>query len=285
MGSYDHGFAGMASLRAINQWIGVINSNLGGANRTAYKATKVSFSGLVSRIDRDPRSTINGIQFPDSSLSIGSTRVDFSQGTIVQDGELTHLAISGDGFYAVSTGAGLPGSVPTDNLNYATSNAAFAPIIAPFPLTTPETIFFTRDGEFRWTDIDGLGTIILTTASGLTVLGCDGGVIGRIGNGTTFSSTITTITGADRCVGVFRFVNNQSLKFSKFGSTVFDATQGGAISLITDVEIIQSALESSNSALSDTLPELSLAQKMFSAISKIITINNEDLDVVINLIR
>lgn len=265
MGSYDHGFAGMASLRAINQWIGVINSNLGGANRTAYKATKVSFSGLVSRIDRDPRSTINGIQFPDSSLSIGSTRVDFSQGTIVQDGELTHLALSGDGFFAITTGD--------------------VAVVAGNVMTYRNDIYFTRDGEFRWTDINGTGNIILTTASGLTVLGYDGNAITRIGNGTTFSSTITTVTGADTSVGVFRFVNNQSLKFSKFGSTVFDATQGGTITQITDVEIIQSALESSNSALSDTLPELSLAQKMFSAISKIITVNNEDLDVVINLIR
>ena len=104
MGSFDHGFAGMASLWAINQWIGVINSNLGGANRTAYKQTKVSFTGLVSRVDRDPRSDINGLQFPDTSLAIGSTRVDFAQGTIVQDGELTHLALSGDGFFAITTG-------------------------------------------------------------------------------------------------------------------------------------------------------------------------------------
>lgn len=267
MGSFDHGFAGMASLRAINQWIGVINSNLGGANRTAYKATKVSFSGLVSRIDRDPRSDINGIQFPDSSLSIGSTRIDFSQGTIVQDGELTHLALSGDGFFAITTG----GSTVVGG--------------APPTMTYRQDIYFTRDGEFRWTDIDGAGTIILTTANGLTVLGYNGVEIRRIGNGTTFSTTITTVTGADRCVGVFRFVNNQALKFSKFGSTVFDATQGGTITQITDAEILQSALESSNSALSDTLPELSLAQKMFSAISKIITVNNEDLDVAINLIR
>ena len=55
--------------------------------------------------------------------------------------------------------------------------------------------------------------------------------------------------------------------------------------IVTDSEILQSALESSNSSLSDTLPELSLAQKMFSAISKIINVNNENLDVAINLIR
>jgi flagellar basal body rod protein FlgG len=263
MGSFDHGFAGMASLRAINQWIGVINSNLGGANRTAYKQTKVSFTGLVSRVDRDPRSDINGLQFPDTSLAIGSTRVDFAQGTIVQDGELTHLALSGDGFFAITTGG--PAAAAGNVLTYRND------------------IYFTRDGEFRWTVI-GTNTI-LTTSNGLTVLGFNGQAVNRIGNGTTFSVTTSTVTGANNSIGVFRFVNNQALKFSKYGSTVFDATQGGTIAIITDSEILQSALESSNSSLSDTLPELSLAQKMFSAISKIINVNNEDLDVCINLIR
>ncbi|MBC7472945.1 MAG: hypothetical protein H7263_01545, partial [Candidatus Sericytochromatia bacterium] len=45
MSSFDQGQAGMVSLRAVNEWIGVINSNLGGSNRTAYKATRVSFGG------------------------------------------------------------------------------------------------------------------------------------------------------------------------------------------------------------------------------------------------
>jgi len=273
MGSFDHGFAGMASLRAINQWIGVINSNLGGANRTAYKQTKVSFTGLVARVDRDPRSDINGVQFPDSSLAIDHTRIDFSQGTIVQDGELTHMAISGDGFFAITT----------------LSDAAAAPFYSvglPGVLNTgSRDIYFTRDGEFRWTLFPGNVNPVLTTANGLTVLAYNGQSIHRFGNGTTFSVSISTVNGADNCIGVYRFINNQALKFSKFGSTVFDFSQAGDATQVTDAEIQQSALESSNSSLSDTLPELSLAQKMFSAISKIINVNNEDLDVAINLIR
>jgi len=53
MGSFDQGLAGMVSLRAVNEWIGVINSNLGGSNRTAYKATRVSFGGGVAQVLRD----------------------------------------------------------------------------------------------------------------------------------------------------------------------------------------------------------------------------------------
>lgn len=262
MGSFDQGYAGMVSLRAVNEWIGVINSNLGGSNRTAYKATKVSFGGGVAQILRDPRQESNGIQLPDSTLTVSHTRIDFTQGTVIQDGELTHVAISGDAFFAVSDGI---------------------------------TVFYTRDGEFRWTKTGNAATdpVILTTAGGLTVLGFGAGAnatvltssISRSGSGATFSLTVSSVTGANQCIAVYRFANNQALKFSKFGSTVFDAVQAAPATRVTDVEIIQSALEASNSALNDTLPELSLAQKLFSAVSKIINVHNSNLDIVVNLIR
>jgi flagellar hook protein FlgE len=86
---------------------------------------------------------------------------------------------------------------------------------------------------------------------------------------------------------IIRVPENQALKFSKYGSTVFEldktAIYGGLV--VTDVEIVQAALESSNASLNDTLPELSLAQKLFSAVSKIINIHNTNLDTVVNLIR
>ena len=263
MGSFDHGYSGMISLRAVNEWIGVINSNLGGTNRTAYKATKVAFGGGVAQLLRDPRQEVNGIQLPDSTLIVDHTRIDFSQGTVIQDGELTHFAISGDGFFAVHDGA---------------------------------SVFFTRDGEFRWTVLNN--ATILTTASGFTVLGhgWDPAVVGtltasiiRSGTGATFSAIINSVSGADRCLAVWRFVNNQALKFSKYGSTMFDDAQAGPLTVANNqprnVETIQSSLEASNAALNDTLPELSLAQKLFSAVSKIINVHNSDLDITINLIR
>jgi len=258
MGSFDQGYAGMASLTAVNQWIGVINSNLGGSNRTAYKATRVSFGGGITQQIRDPRADAQGVQLPASTLNVDHTRVDFQQGTIIQDGELTHVAIQGDGFFGITDGT---------------------------------TTFYTRDGEFKWSVLGT--TTILTTASGYTVLNNTGGLaaagsITRIGSGSTFAVTTTTVTGASACIGVFRFSNNQALKFSRFGSTVFDANAAGVLatrSTVTDVDIIQSGLESSNAALNDTLPELSLAQKLFSAVSKIINVHNTDLDTVVNLIR
>lgn len=299
MGSFDQGMAGMVSLRAVNEWIGVINSNLGGSNRTAYKATRVSFGGGVAQVVRDPRQDANGVQIPDSTLVIQHTRIDFSQGTLITDGELTHMAISGDGFFAVTNGnVGLLGGVSVTAPTVAIINGT---AIDETTLNArKDQIFFTRDGDFRWTVFDTgqsttgtppapISVTILTTAAGLTVLGFDGTeyhAIQRHGVGSTFAVTSTTVSGADTCIAVFRFNNNQALKFSKYGSTVFDASQAGnAVIANNDVEVLQSQLESSNAALNDTLPELSLAQKMFSAVSKIINVHNSNLDVVVNLIR
>ena len=253
MGSFDQGLAGAVSLKAVNEWIGIINSNLGGSNRTAYKATRVSFGGGVAQVYRDPRAEANGVMVPDSTLKVDNTRIDYSQGTIIQDGELTHIAISGDAFFGVSDGV---------------------------------TTFYTRDGSFRWSVLNG--ATILTTAGGLTVLpvgAAIGGNIARIGTGATFAVSVTSVNGATSCIAVFRFANNQALKFSKYGSTVFDSVNAGPAAPVTDVELIQSGLESSNAALNDTLPELSLAQKLFSAVSKIINVHNTNLDTVVNLIR
>ena len=283
MGSFDQGMAGMVSLRAVNEWIGVINSNLGGSNRTAYKATRVSFGGGVAQVVRDPRQNANGVQIPDSTLVIQHTRIDFSQGTLITDGELTHMAISGDGFFAVTNG-----NIGVGNQN-GVGQAVGGGLTDAQVNARKDQIFFTRDGDFRWTVFGA--TTILTTAAGLTVLGFDGTTGGyhaiqRHGLGSTFAVTSTSVSGADTCIAVFRFNNNQALKFSKYGSTVFDASQAGNAQIANNtVEVLQSQLESSNAALNDTLPELSLAQKMFSAVSKIINVHNSNLDVVVNLIR
>lgn len=89
----------------------------------------------------------------------------------------------------------------------------------------------------------------------------------------------------------------QSLRFTRYGSTVFevygDNPTGITVhdpSLPTPVTtgiatLIEGALETSNSSLNDVLPELSLAQKLFSSVSKIINVHNSNLDVTVNLVR
>ena len=44
-------------------------------------------------------------------------------------------------------------------------------------------------------------------------------------------------------------------------------------------------LEQSNASITTLMPELTLAQKMFTAVSKLITVYGEDVDTLNNLIK
>lgn len=270
MGRGDFGFDGLYSLNAVNQWIAVINSNLNAASRTGYKATKVKFRGGVTDQVRRPFGPLLGIQIPETTLQVDETSIDFSQGSVVSSTEPTHLAIQGDGFFCLA-----PDITATGDAVGGT----------PF--------YYTRDGEFH--------TIYTTT--GIRLVHSTGlYLVTQAGTGVEFDAQNdlvreddgnppTSFTG-----NVFNEINLQGfiapnfLRFSRYGSTVFEVTGNandvGAYAVTTGAaRVVAQSLESSNSSLSQTLPELSLAQKFFSAVSKVISVHQTNLDTVINLIR
>ena len=265
MGRGDFGFDGLYSLQAVNQWIGVINSNLNAASRTGYKASKVKFRGGVATVERRPFGPLLGIQSPETTLQIDETSIDFSQGSIVASTEPTHLAIQGDGFFSLA----------------ATINAA----------TGAGTVtYYSRDGEFHVIN-DAAGALRLVHSTGLYL-------VTRTGVGVEFDAQndLVRLNGAGAGTDVFSEVHLQGyfapnfLRFSRFGSTVFEETgtandAGPYAVTVGSARVVAASLESSNSSLSQALPELSLAQKFFSSVSKVISVHQTNLDTVINLIR
>ncbi len=266
MGRGDFGFDGLYSLQAVNQWIGVINSNLNAASRTGYKASKVKFRGGVATVERRPFGPLLGIQSPETTLQIDETSLDFSQGSIVASTEPTHLAIQGDGFFSLAATIGGNGA---GTVNY-----------------------YSRDGEFH----------ILSTANGLRLVHSTGlYLVTQGGAGIEFdpgNDLVRLDDGAAATFGgaVFSEVHLQGyfspnfLRFSRFGSTVFEETGNAADAgpyavTVGAARVVAASLESSNSSLSQALPELSLAQKFFSSVSKVISVHQTNLDTVINLIR
>ena len=87
----------------------------------------------------------------------------------------------------------------------------------------------------------------------------------------------------------------QYLRYSTQGSTVFDLSYNGLdgsydshLSMRTSYQLapIQTkSLEASNASMTQSVPELSLAQKLFSALTKILQTNGTNLDNVLNLVR
>lgn len=274
MGRGDFGFDGLYSLQAINTWIAGINGNLNAASRTGYKAIKTKFKGGVAYVDRRPFGPLLGIQTPETTLQVDQTAIDFSQGSIVQSTEPTHLAIQGDGFFHLATEIDANGA----------------------PVAATDAAYYSRDGEFHVIYVPASQTLRLVHSTGLylvarTAGGFQGVEFDAQNDLIRLDDAATTFTGAvfdETNLTGYRAPN--FLRFSRYGSTVFETSgnigDAGEYRVTTGAaRVVAAALESSNSSLSQTLPELSLAQKFFSAVSKVISVHQTNLDTVINLIR
>ncbi|MFN8578365.1 MAG: flagellar basal body rod C-terminal domain-containing protein [Candidatus Sericytochromatia bacterium] len=173
------------NLRAVNNEASVINSNIVGVNRTAYKKTDYDYGGTGAHKIND------SVQIPDNNLTTKNTSIDFKQGDIISTGEKTHFAINGDGFFLLQQ-------------------------IQDVGVNPPNLL--SRDGQFKFSNIPALGGNVLTTNSGLVVLRDNGlGAFVPItqndfDNNNFRPSVVNPDDGTD------------SMKFSKNGSTIFEFT-------------------------------------------------------------
>jgi flagellar hook-basal body protein len=287
------------SLKAVDAWIDVINANINGGVRTAFKSSRLKFAGSNVDIQRAGTTTSLPLQLPEAGLSTANTVIDFTQGAITASTEVTHLAIQGDGFFIVQD--------PTE----VTTATGYR--------TTTTRAYLTRDGEFH-TNKDGF----LETSYGYLLmvpepnpLNFNGGVIvswvpvfndieGKLpaaiyGNGVMLSDFLndTFTAGVSRnAAGGTTFINNfaivkvignrQGLTYTRFGSTTF-AFDPAVVKLDyakpSDATILSKSLEASNASMTQSVPELSLAQKLFSALTKVLQTKQTNVDGVLNLVR
>jgi flagellar hook protein FlgE len=287
------------SLKAVDAWIDVINANINGGVRTAYKASRLKFAGSNADVSRAGTSTSLPLQFPEPALTTANTVIDFSQGAITASTENTHLAIQGEGFFLLVN----PGSVAATGMVTATASTR---------------LYVTRDGEFRTND---RGFLVHSSGLYLMTVEYDGNppliAFGRaIFNnldvspvGGPFHAVVLSeflkgggpgfpTIGASVPVGrsLLKITNGrQSLQYSTYGSTVFDyGWRAGALTnpairpaeaTTSDGIILTKSLEASNASMTQSVPELSLAQKLFSALTKVLQIKQTNVDGVLNLVR
>ena len=303
------------SLRAVDAWIDVINANINGAVRTAFKSSRLKFGGTNTNIVRGGTTTSLPLQFPEPGLVTANSVIDFTQGAITASTENSHLALQGDGWFLLVD----PASVNADgSLAAATANTR---------------ILVTRDGEFH-TNQNGL----LVNSQGYYLLTCGFGGGGLIYTNVNFGLLIqmrcvyndldisSVAAVATKSVRLSDYVANpqllpattiladgvtplgittrpvlnvtgdlQQLQFSSFGSTIYEVgysfttgkfrngqlTPGGPAA----ATVLNKSLEASNASMTQSVPELSLAQKLFSALTKILQTSQTNTDSVLNLVR
>lgn len=261
----------LASLTAIDQWMATLNASITGSARTGYKNSKVTFGGGTTRLERPVQNGALGIQYAEQALNIGSTNIDFSQGQVVASTEFTHLAISG-------------------------SQNAFFVYADNATLGAGTRYYYSRDGE---THRDALGRLV--NAEGLFLIGKNAGANTVITlSGTTPETDLAQRIDAHNLNNTAGFnlattyiADLSSLKYSKYGSTMLEDNNPAALAGVfgaatgnsTNVRITGSALEASNVQLPSTTVELSLAQKIYNALTKVIQVDQTKLDGILNLIR
>jgi flagellar hook protein FlgE len=310
------------SLKAVDAWIDVINANINGGVRTAFKASRLKFAGSNPNVDRAGNAVSLPLQFPEPGLTTANTVIDFSQGAVTGSTENSHLAIQGDGFFLLADPATVDAST---GLTVSNPNARF---------------LLTRDGEFR-TGPSGLMIHVTTgyylmryadfAVGGVNVLRYDTGAMNGAANAmrAIYNDLDVAVSAASpqrafplsgfAAMGAMQDLagltsvtaghslcrmlgGKDQLQYSAYGATVFDFGFQATAAYATPPynvpahlqigrgygdtnQILTKSLEASNASMTQSVPELSLAQKLFSALTKVLQTKQTNVDGVLNLVR
>jgi flagellar hook protein FlgE len=96
-------YTGMSGVSANSQTINAIGNNLANLNTTGFKSVRTNFAELLGGLSYSADG--NPIQVGLGTVSAGVSPL-FSQGSIQTTGRSTDVAMSGSGFFVVSTGTG-----------------------------------------------------------------------------------------------------------------------------------------------------------------------------------
>jgi flagellar hook protein FlgE len=292
------------SLKAVDAWIDVINANINGGVRTAFKSSRLKFAGSNVDVQRAGTTTNLPLQLPEAGLTTANTVIDFSQGAVTASTENSHLAIQGEGFFMLLNPANMAAN-------------------GTWNITPTGRVLLTRDGEFR-TNQNGL--LVNSNGYFLVTSGSVGGSFNGTGTRAVYNDLDNptpnlTLTGAVRLsdfiantitaatlaadgltpIGIattslLKIEGKQNLAYTSFGSTVFDTGYKNGVrdhdpaikhsaGTSADATILGKSLEASNASMTQSVPELSLAQKLFSALTKVLQTKQTNVDGVLNLVR
>jgi flagellar basal-body rod protein FlgG len=244
-----------------------IANNLANASTTGFKRSRTDFEDLFYQYYKPPGSpdaqgnlTPNGI-FAGSGTRVAAVQSDFTQGSLMDTGRQTDIAISGEGFFKVNEGGA--------------------------------QIFYTRNGQFT---VNTDGKLVLATANRGMFLDQDitvppdtvqisissGGVVSALQAGATTLTQLGQIQLA-------RFINPDGLLAN--GDTLFTATDAAGPEQLNDPGVFgvgllkQGFLEASNTEPVRELVDLIKTQRNVELNSQVVQASDQLLQLVSNLRR
>lgn len=312
------------SLKSADEWGETINSNIIGSTRNAYKSSEVMFGGGLTTTLRPFVNNKAGIMVGETQVDIGYTRISWKQGNIQNTESPTDFAINGRGFFLLADAKSTTWGLPNFYLNGTGTGGA-------------QKGYLTRDGNFHFAIVTNSAGVnvavaagrtanpsepVLVNNEGLVVLGDFGGVsdnwMAPITK-TEFDTTSGALTRtrpsiveptfdsptnlATRAGQPLSLVEYQDLRFSKYGSTIYEAPTSTMYKTIVNgsnnvldkrdpadamdrqSRLIEQALEGSNVDVEKEIVGLSASKSFYEALTKNFSVYLDNIDSSLRLFR
>jgi flagellar hook protein FlgE len=281
-------WSGVAGLRAHQTRMDVIGNDIANVNTVAYKNSDVTFKEQLVNTIRAPAPGSLGEQIG-MGVQIGSVTRNFQDGVLMETGQASNIAVSGNGFYVVGdTGAAAPAFYTRAGDFVFTTNAAGT-----------NTYLLNGSGKQLWgydstatVGADGTytGTLIPIDLQAAAPAGEKVESVAISASGEVTVNYVGTTTTGTFYIPLAMFNNNVGLKSE--GSNLFsNATlaagpatyqQAGSTGVGT---LYQGYLENSNVDLAKEFTEMIITERGFQANSRSITTGDEMLQELLSLKR
>lgn len=218
-----------SGMRSRLQSLDMLANNIANSNTAGYKADQEAYQLYFGE---DSVDGWNSDQMPASAMpSLGRDWVDMSQGTLMDTGNMSDIAMAGPGFFVVQTSTG--------NL-------------------------YTRTGNFR---VSKQGK--LTSQEGFPLLGVGNQPISLDPAKPWTMSASGTITQDGTTVGTLQIVNPDTPGgLVKRGGTYFALVPGKTVSAVTDPALLQGKVEGSNVPAPQAAVKLVGVMRQFEMLQK-----------------
>ncbi len=250
-------YTAWTGLRNEEKRMDVVTNNMANADTTGYKKVDVTAQSfdrqLAVKINDATEGVdlVRGIGGVTLGVKIGETYYDMTQGNFRQTEDLYNFALSGKGFFTIST---------TDK-------------------SGTEHIRYTRDGDFTVTR-DGY----LVTKDGDYVLG-DGGNRIQIPNANLVDISVNEmgeIYSGNTYVSTLQVVDFEDYNFlSSYGENMYEAVDG-AIIIDADATVNQGYLEMSNVNMVTEMVDMIAITRAYETNQKMIQTVDQTLDKAVN---
>lgn len=227
-----------SGLRAQQNRLDIIGSNVSNVNSVGYKSTRADFKdALYTTIENPDGPTLEENLIGGNGVITAATSTNYSQGSIQETNQMYDLAISGEGFFVVENQNG--------------------------------EIRYTRNGSFGLSSegaetflVTGTGQYVLDDAGNRIALPSDESV--TIGYGGIIRNEDGDVLGN---IAVVNFTNPVGL--DAMGDTTFAQTEvAGDMYNVIDANVQQGRLEMSNVDLAQELTLMMRTQRAFSLASQ-----------------